>query len=137
MKRPLLVLIVVALLAALVCGIGFLVSQNPTRILTDAVSHGLLACYDAATSVHEGVISPDRLREIIQADLDAPAEKTHLLPSFVRTDDVRFANRAVAIGSSNIVCAVRLGEGKYCAVRANRTCVLLDQRGMDAWAHRQ
>jgi hypothetical protein len=137
MKKKFLPLIILANLGVVLCVIGFLVSQNQARVLTDAVSHGLLACYDAATPAKEGVISSDRIREVIRADLDAPAEKTHLLPSFVNANDVYFANHAVAKGSDEIVCAVRVGKARYCAVKGNRASVVLDQSGMDAWAHGQ
>jgi hypothetical protein len=135
MKKGLLLLVILANLGVVVCGIGFLVSQNHMRVRMDAVSQGLLACCDAATSEKEGVISPDRVRRVIQAELSGPAEKVHLLPSFVTANDVFFANRAVAKGSDETVCAVRVGNGKYCAVKGNRASVLLDQSGMDAWAH--
>ena len=137
MKKKLLPLIVLVSLGVLLCGLGLLLNQNQTRVQVNALSHGLLACCDAAVPEKEGVFSPDRIRRVIQADLEAPAEQRHLLPSFVSGNDVYFANSAVSKGSDEIVCAVRLGKGKYCAVKANRAFVVLDQSHMDAWPSSQ
>lgn len=120
---------------AILCAAGLLVAQSDQRVMTNAVSRGLLACFDAAASTNALPIAAEQIRAVIQTDLSSPDGK-HLLPSFVKSNEVLIASRAAPKDSDDVICAVRLGAGKFCVVKGNRVSAILDERSLSAWPHR-
>jgi hypothetical protein len=135
-KRGILVFILMIGIGVLV-GVGVMVGRSHARIAEDAVRHGLTVCYAAAATESEEFITPEQMKNVIQSDLRAPLEKSHLLPSFVKSENVYFSVAPVAKGSSKIVCAIKLGESRYLALNGNGDCMMLDQAGIDGWDHAQ
>jgi hypothetical protein len=137
MKKRIIIALTLMIGIGVLVVVGFMVSHSHVAISDGAVRHGLIGCYATATAESREFITPEQMRSVIQHDLRAPVEKSHMLPSFVKSEDVYFSISPVAKGSSNIICAIRLGGTRYLALNGNGDCMVLDQAGMGGWGHTQ
>lgn len=111
-------------------------THTKRRVIENALRYGLIRCYISATNESQGVISTNTIRLIIQQDLALPVEKNHLLSSFVTNGMVSFAEKPVAVGSDDVIWAVKLGS-KYLCIKGNEDFGLLSESEFDNWKHMQ
>jgi hypothetical protein len=133
-----------SLLAPVAVAIGFLVlvcfglMQNRTdkAIIENSVRHGLIQCYLEAAHGRSGFITPEQMKNVIQSNLYAPSSDIiHLLPSFVKSEDVYYSMSPVAIDSSNIICAIRFRESAYMALKGDGDCMVVTKNSVHEWPH--
>jgi hypothetical protein len=137
MKKWVLLVLIVLFALLLLIWFGRMQSQTDETILENAIRNGLKECY-ATIDKSKTLITPEYMKNVIQDNLYVhSSDKKHLLPSFIKSEDVYYSTIPVAMDSSNIICTIRLRETAYVALEGDGECTLINKDEVRGWPHTQ
>ena len=126
-------IIVLGLIVAML-GLGAVIislrsGKSHREAMKNSLKAGLEQVFDKVAVGKENAVHPDDLKSVLGDRSKA------LLPSFVNRSEVFIADAPINISSEGVICAVKLNDGTYLGLIANRQVKTLSQDQINSWPH--
>ena len=104
--------------------------RSHQEVMKNSLKTGLEQVFDkVALGRKNNTVHPDDLKSVLGDRSQA------LLPSFVNPSEVFIADAPINTSTDGVICAVKLNDGAYLGLTANRAVKTLSQAQMNSWPH--